>query len=205
MSVAPYRAEGWPLVDSARPVIYLARHATPDWSRTDIPYDIPPGPPLTEQGEAEARLLGEFLQDAQARHVFASPLERTQRTAQLGGEPLGLTHTTDHAIAEYRRDENDAGVFTRLMPAMEQAWALAKAEGPVVFVTHGGCVRVLLEKLGVLPDAIMHYRRQFDHQNPAPPAGVWAFTRDAEETAWQAELVFSPTALKPWRAEVVHV
>jgi drug/metabolite transporter (DMT)-like permease len=29
------------------PLIYLIRHATPDWSRTDIPYFTPPGPPLT--------------------------------------------------------------------------------------------------------------------------------------------------------------
>ena len=38
----------------AQQVLYLARHATPDWNMRDIRYDIPPGPPLVPQGEEEA-------------------------------------------------------------------------------------------------------------------------------------------------------
>ena len=41
--------------------IYLIRHATPDWTRKDIPYHLPPGPPLIEQGLAEAQALAAFL------------------------------------------------------------------------------------------------------------------------------------------------
>ena len=43
---------GSPLV--ATPIVYLARHATPDWNRKDIRYDVAPGPDLVAQGEAEA-------------------------------------------------------------------------------------------------------------------------------------------------------
>ena len=71
-------------------VVYLIRHATPDWSRTDIRYDIPPGPPLTSQGEAEAQQLGEFLQTIPVKHIYASPLERTSRTAQIAAAALGI-------------------------------------------------------------------------------------------------------------------
>ena len=36
------------------PTVYLVRHATPDWSLKDIPYHLPPGPPLTSVGDKEA-------------------------------------------------------------------------------------------------------------------------------------------------------
>ena len=58
-------------------MLYLARHATPDWNMRDIRYDIPPGPPLVPQGEAEAAQLGEFLRQAGVVQIYVSPLVRT--------------------------------------------------------------------------------------------------------------------------------
>ena len=77
--------------------VILARHATPDWNRRDIPYDIPPGPELTPAGEREALALGEFLRAQGATRVYHSPLERTLRTASLAASVCGA----DTQIAEH--------------------------------------------------------------------------------------------------------
>ena len=66
------------------PRIYLIRHGETEWSlasrhtgRTDIP--------LTEQGEQEARRLGERLRDLRFSQVFTSPRQRARRTCELAG------------------------------------------------------------------------------------------------------------------------
>lgn len=172
-------------------VIYLARHATPDWSRTDIRYDIPPGPPLVPAGEAEAAQLGEFLRTAGVTKVYASPLERTRRTAEIVGEVSGATVEEHTHIAEYRREEQDADVLARMLATWQLAVDESRRNGPVAFVSHGGPLRVLLEHFGVDSDVLWHYRRQFDHQNPLPPAGAWAVTVNGDDRP-QLELAFSP-------------
>ena len=64
--------------------LYLARHGETDWNaqgliqgQTDIP--------LNETGRAQARALGELLRNQNLRFdaVYASPLSRTKRTAEL--------------------------------------------------------------------------------------------------------------------------
>ena len=69
---------------TAVPTIYLARHGETEWSkdgrhtgRTDIP--------LTPQGEADGRKLGERLKGLSFNHVFSSPLLRARHTAELAG------------------------------------------------------------------------------------------------------------------------
>ncbi|MGD0087853.1 MAG: histidine phosphatase family protein [Verrucomicrobiota bacterium] len=66
------------------PRIYLIRHGETKWSlsgqhtgRTDIP--------LTEQGESDARKLGERLHGLNFNRVFTSPRLRAQRTCELAG------------------------------------------------------------------------------------------------------------------------
>jgi broad specificity phosphatase PhoE len=66
------------------PLIYLARHGETAWSvsgrhtgLTDLP--------LTEQGEQNARRLGERLKSLKIDHVFTSPLQRAFRTCDLAG------------------------------------------------------------------------------------------------------------------------
>lgn len=66
------------------PTVYLARHGETDWSkagrhtgRTDVP--------LTAQGEADGRRLGERLRGTSFARIFSSPLVRARRTAELAG------------------------------------------------------------------------------------------------------------------------
>jgi broad specificity phosphatase PhoE len=68
----------------AWPTIYLCRHGDTAWSgerrlagRTDLP--------LTEQGEQNARQLGERLKSIKFDRVLSSPLLRARRTAELAG------------------------------------------------------------------------------------------------------------------------
>ena len=52
----------------------------------------------------------------------------------------------------------------------------------------------LIQRHGGLPSAeIWHYRRQFDHQNPLPPAAAWEVTRPSAGGDWSMRLAFSPT------------
>jgi broad specificity phosphatase PhoE len=64
--------------------LWLARHGETEWSRarrhtgmTDVP--------LTEEGERQAKILGERLRDVHFDLVVTSPLLRAQSTAELAG------------------------------------------------------------------------------------------------------------------------
>jgi probable phosphoglycerate mutase len=188
-----------------QPIVYLARHGTPDWSMTNIRYDIPPGPPLVTQGEEEAAKLGAFFKAQGVQLVYASPLLRALRTAQIAAEVAGIPVEVIDGAAEYRREENDAQVFARFNPIFLRAWAEAAQYGPVAIVSHGGPVRVMLENLGGLPDMLWHYRKQFDHQNPLPPAAAWRVTGDAQPGAWNLELQFTPNQHVPYQPATINV
>ncbi len=71
-------------MSDALPVLYLARHGETAWTLsgqhtglTDLP--------LTEQGERNARRLGERLKGLTFARVFTSPLQRAARTCELAG------------------------------------------------------------------------------------------------------------------------
>lgn len=185
------------------PVIYLARHATPDWNRRDIRYDVAPGPDLVPQGEEEAARLGHFLRSAGVKQLVASPLVRTRRTAEIAGDIAGAPVRIDEAVREYSNEENDQIIFDRFFPKLEELLKVAGDTGPIAIVTHGGPVRVMLERLGVSRDELWHYRRQFDHQNPLPPAAAWELTRSGQN--WQARLVFSPSPFTEYLPAVRYV
>lgn len=174
--------------------IYLVRHATPDWSRTDIPYHIPPGPPLTEQGRAEAEALGAFLHQAGVRQIFTSPLERCHHTAQIAGALAGAPVETLPELGEWSPGETMQAMRERTWPAFEQACLACAETGPVALVTHGGPVLVLLEALGMPPE-VSREHRIYDHRNPLPPAGAWLAQRNGQGEAWALELVFTPQAV----------
>lgn len=172
--------------------IYLVRHATPDWSRTDIRYDIPPGPPLTAQGEAEAANLGEFLRTVGIKRIYASPLERTRRTAEIAGGIVGVAPIEEEAIAEWRRGESETEVAARFNGLWEKICSESAAIGPIALVTHGGPVKAMLLSLGLPQTTVDEYCRKFDRGNPLPPAGVWLATGCATETPWDLELIWTP-------------
>jgi len=171
--------------------IYLARHATPDWSRHDLPYHLPPGPPLTETGISEASALGEFLCQAGVQKVFSSPLERCEKTAQIvtrmGGMPLQVIPE----LQEWQPGEDSQAVHARLWPVFNRAVQISQEAGPVAIITHGGPIGVLLCHLGLGEEGLRRARR-FDRNNPLPPAGAWKITPDPLNGSWSLELVFIP-------------
>lgn len=190
---------------SALPVVYLARHATPDWTRTDIRYDIPPGPPLTAQGEAEASRLGEYLAANGVVRIHCSPLQRARHTAQIAANLAGVPLVESSAIAEWRRDESQAVMGERVRIFWETINEESRHVGPIAIVTHGGPILALLEHLQVDAAELTHFRNQFDHRNPAPPAGAWLTTRDRFDSQWQARLVFTPSQIQPFAPTVAYV
>lgn len=185
--------------------IYLVRHATPDWSRTDIRYDIPPGPPLTPQGEAEAASLGEFLRNANVYKLYASPLARSLRTAEIAAQIAGKQLFPNDSIAEWQRGENESEVLKRFLAFWSSICEEDLQYGPVVLVTHGGPIRLMLDHLGLERAEIDFYRKQFDRDNPVPPAGAWRITRTTPQTMWQISLAFTPQPYRLYQPQIAYV
>lgn len=80
------------------PVVYLARHGNTAWTHsgqhtglTDLP--------LTQDGERNAKRLGQRLQGLTFAKVFTSPLQRAARTCELAG--FGAVAETDPDLVEW--------------------------------------------------------------------------------------------------------
>ncbi|RIK45134.1 MAG: hypothetical protein DCC55_00320 [Chloroflexi bacterium] len=185
--------------------VYLVRHATPDWSRTDLRYDIPPGPPLTPQGEEEATRLGAFLRQAGVQRIYASPLERARRTAELAAVVAEADVNEEPAVAEWVRGESETAVLERFLPLWAAACVESEECGALALVTHGGPIRLLLQHLKLEQSVIDFYRKQFDRDNPLPPAGAWRITRKNPDALWQMELSFTPQPFRRYEPETVTV
>jgi probable phosphoglycerate mutase len=185
--------------------IYLVRHATPDWSRTELPYDIPPGPPLTATGEAEAASLGEFLREAQVYRLYVSPLARSLRTAEIAGAIAGKSVEVMESIAEWRRGESETEVLARFTPFWSNICEESANNGPIAVVTHGGPIRLMLGHLKLESAEIDFYRKQFDRDNPVPPAGAWRILRTSPQAQWQITLAFTPQPYRAYQPQIVYV
>jgi broad specificity phosphatase PhoE len=185
------------------PSLYFVRHATPDWSRTDIPYHLPPGPPLTPQGEREAAQLGEFLRAMGVRQLWHSPLERCARTAAIAAEVAGASLRLDPRLAEIRPEEKPAGVLARIWPVWVEASEASLSGDPLALITHGGPINLLLAELGVAAKDLTHYQNKFDRRNPLPPAGAWRALRPAPDGPWSLGLAYTPTADQKAKAWLV--
>jgi len=175
------------------PTLFLVRHASPDWTRKDIPYHIPPGPPLSAQGLAEAQQAAEFLRPYGVTQIYTSPLERCRHTAQITAAASAAPLETLDGLREWQPHESHEEVIARIAPVVER-FRLALdngANGPIALFTHGGPIRAALQYLGV-DETAMETLRIYDHLNPVPPAGVWQV--HAENAAAQPELklVFIP-------------
>ena len=172
-------------------VIYLIRHATPDWSRSDLAYHVPPGPPLVEQGCQEAQTLGDFLRGAGVRRLFTSPLERCQATAEIAAAEARLTVQVEEGLIEWQPGEDQATVTARVWPVFEAALKAGDADGPVGLVSHGGPIAMLLLALG-MGEAALAAQRCFDRGNPLPPAGAWEVRKAGDGDGWRLRLAFVP-------------
>lgn len=172
-------------------MIYLARHATPEFNRTDLVYYLPPGPPLTVQGQAEAQALGLFLKEAGVAKVHSSPLERCAHTAQIISSVTGIPHDVLPGLTELQPGEDKTALRARLWPIFTEANRESENGSPMALLTHGGAVAFLLSELGMHEDVLNHILT-FDHRTPLPPAGAWEVSPNGEGQPWKLRLAFTP-------------
>lgn len=175
------------------PTLFLVRHASPDWTRKDIPYHIPPGPPLSAQGLAEAQQAAEFLRPYGVKQVYTSPLERCHHTAQIAAALAGVAPEVLDGLREWQPHESHEAVIARIGPVVDRfRYALHHGvAGPIALFTHGGPIRAALQHLGI-DDATMETLRIYDHLNPVPPAGIWQIQTDSPAASPELKLVFIP-------------
>jgi broad specificity phosphatase PhoE len=173
--------------------VFLIRHASPDWERRDIPYDIHPGPMLTLKGEKEAEALAEFLRPQGLARLYHSPFERAARTAKIVAALNGIPAVEEPGLAEWRSVvEPEGQARQRMVSAFEQAARESVDGSSTGLVSHGGPIALLLQELGIQRDTLAKYRTMFDSSNPLPPAGVWQVEQDPGEEGWRLEMVFRP-------------
>jgi probable phosphoglycerate mutase len=161
------------------PVVYLARHGETAWSLsgqhtglTDLP--------LTERGQFVAKKLGERLQGLSFAKVYASPLQRAHKTAELAG--FGSVAVVDRDLVEWdygkyeglkspeiRAERPDWELFRDGCPGgetLEQISARAdrmvakirEAKGNVLVFSSGHILRVLAARwLGIDPAVVGRY------------------------------------------------
>lgn len=173
--------------------IFLIRHASPDWDRRDIPYDIHPGPMLTPKGEKEAEALAVFLKSQGVIRLYTSPFERAARTAGIVSAATGIPAIEEPGLAEWRgADEREVRVRQRMKAIFDRAAKESAELGPVGLVSHGGPIALLLQELGIDQNELARYRTMFDTTNPLPPAGAWNVEWNPGENRWTFKLVFTP-------------
>ena len=170
--------------------LFLIRHAAPDRS-TGVPYQIHPGPPLTEAGRAEAAEMAIWLEQHGVERVFCSPFERTTQTAGAIMDRLGLEVTFTELLREGAPGEQMTSIDARVGELLAQI-----EDSPlrkVAFVTHGACVKAILQR--TTDNKIDLRGHNYDFGNPAPTAGVWHGVRF--DYMWRWELAFRPSQEKP--------
>jgi len=75
-----------------------------------------PTVPLSEEGEAQARLLAEQLESLELSAIFASPSERTLQTARILAESRAMDVETDGCLNEIDFGEWDNREISSLKP-----------------------------------------------------------------------------------------
>lgn len=105
---------------SELPSVYLARHGETEWSKsgqhtglTDLP--------LTEQGQAAARALGDRLKGLTFDKVFVSPLQRALRTCDLAGFSAAAEVDRDLVEWDYGKYE---GLTSAQILKQDPNWSL---------------------------------------------------------------------------------
>jgi broad specificity phosphatase PhoE len=165
--------------------LYLVRHAAPDLTIT-IAYNVLPGPPLAPDGEREAAQTARWLAGRGIQHLLASPFARARATAEAVAAEIELPLTFVDALREGGPGESIDQVRARV------AELLAQVEdsplGRVALVTHGACIRALLQH--TTDNRIDLSGHVYDNGNCAPTAGVWRGTRGDDRWTW--ELAFRP-------------
>jgi broad specificity phosphatase PhoE len=126
----------------ALPLLYLGRHGETAWTlsgqhtgRTDLP--------LTENGERQARALGQRLRGLVFAKILTSPSQRAVRTCELAG--FGAVAETDPDLAEWDYGEYE-GRRTSEILAERPGWRLFRDGAP------GG---EIFEQVGARADRVL--------------------------------------------------
>ena len=172
-------------------IIYLARHATPRWDLTDIPYFVQPGPPLSSMGIVEAMELAQFFKMQSIQYCFTSPLVRASTTARMTAELCSVPLEVRNGLHESEPGETDEDKRVRLIPVVEEAFRLSGRIGPVVLFSHGGPINRMLLECGLTEEILSAYNC-FDHKNIVSTAGVWKIESQPDGRN-RFEMVFAPT------------
>lgn len=173
--------------------IYLVRHASPDWDRKDIPYDIHPGPPLSPKGEQEAEAAAAFLKEQGIVKIYYSPFERSTATAQIIAARNQIPAVEEARLAEWREAaEKKDSVRERMWSVFDEIVRESAVVGPVALVSHGGPITFLLLSLGMQEETLSVLKQKFDGFNPLPPAGAWLAEWNTGANAWNLDLMFTP-------------
>ncbi len=166
--------------------LYLIRHGQPVHNPS-IPYQLPPGPDLSERGRMEARHVAAFLADKELEMLFVSPFARTTQTAEVLVDALGVPVTFTALAQEHAPGERFEHVRERMRELLN-----GLADSPyrrVGIVTHGSPIRAALLELS--HDQIDLSRHVYQGGNPAPTCGVWRVVFN-ERRACRFDLVFKP-------------
>jgi 2,3-bisphosphoglycerate-dependent phosphoglycerate mutase len=94
--------------------ILLVRHGESAPARADRPFPIVDGhgdPPLAEEGEREAELVGDRLAAEAIDALYVSGLRRTVQTAAPLAKRLGLTPSVEPGLREVRLGDWESGLF----------------------------------------------------------------------------------------------
>ncbi len=164
------------MTDTVTPshTVYLIRHAQPaNLGDASLRYDVPPGPPLSTDGRAQAAMAASFLVSNPPMVIYSSPLDRALQTAQIISAQLGVPLAIDERLAEHRREETPELVAARVAAFWYERVTTAPPGLPrVALVSHGSPIRLMLTPLGDVwtadPD-----RYKFDFGNIVPHAGIW--------------------------------
>lgn len=101
-------------------MIYLARHGETAWSITGQHTGLS-DLPLTEQGERNARRLGDRLAELTFERILTSPLQRARRTCELAG--FGKAAELNHNLVEWNYGDYE-GLRTLEILSRRPDWEL---------------------------------------------------------------------------------
>ena len=91
--------------------VYLIRHGETEWSLSGQHTSVT-DLPLTESGEAKARLLRGYLDPAAFQLILTSPRQRARRTAELAGFTGAYEPEVEPDLAEWAYGDYE-GITTR--------------------------------------------------------------------------------------------
>ncbi len=175
-----------------QPTIYLIRHAQPtSLGNATLRYDVPPGPPLSAEGRAQAAMAANFLTPHPPTVIYTSPLDRALQTAQIISAQLGVPLAIDERLAEHRREETPDQVAARVADFWRERVA-NEPPGCVALVSHGSPIKLMLTSLGEVWTADPE-RYRFDYGNIVPHAGIWrarCVSADSHPCKWELALIF---------------